>query len=98
MVLATVPEAPPTIRNQLATSWPAPISAKEPKVDAARFRVRALWWVSSFSVLAIIRLQSHESLRGDLISEHPCFRKALLLQQLIGVTDRNSQVRATEIF
>jgi hypothetical protein len=30
MVLATVPEAPPTIRNQRATSCPAPISAKEP--------------------------------------------------------------------
>src|SRR5208282_809842 len=39
MVLATVPEAPPTRRNQRATSCPAPISANEPKVDVSRFRV-----------------------------------------------------------
>src|SRR5215469_14844383 len=60
MVLATVPEAPPTTRNHRATSWPAPISAKEPKVDGSRFTVSALWWVSSFSVLAIARLQSDD--------------------------------------
>ena len=30
MVLATVPAAPPTEKNQRATSWPAPISANVP--------------------------------------------------------------------
>src|ERR1700753_869255 len=49
MDLATVPEAPPTTKNQRATSCPAPISAKEPKVDVSRLKVSALWWVSGFS-------------------------------------------------
>src|SRR5581483_809800 len=53
MALATDPEAAPTNRNQRATSWPAPISAKEPKIDGSRFRVRALRWVSSFSLAGI---------------------------------------------
>src|SRR6266404_747423 len=46
MVLATVPEAPPTRRNQRATSCPAPISAKEPKIVGSRLRGRALRCVS----------------------------------------------------
>src|SRR5213594_4123395 len=49
MVLATVPEASPTRRNQRATSCPAPISAKEPKLVGSRLRVRALWCVSRCS-------------------------------------------------
>src|SRR6266481_2685980 len=49
MVLATVPEAPPTRRNHRATSCPAPISAKEPKIVGSRLRVRALWCASSWS-------------------------------------------------
>src|SRR5712664_1322833 len=64
MVLATVPDAPPTTRNQRATSCPAPISAKEPKVDGSRFRVSALRWLSSFSLESIVKLQSAELLRG----------------------------------
>src|SRR4029077_14508064 len=60
MVLATVPEAPPTTRNQRATSCPAPVSAKEPKVDESRFRVSALRCVSSFSMEGIAKLQSAE--------------------------------------
>src|SRR5215475_9596534 len=53
MVLATVPEAAPTARNQRATSWPAPISANEPNLDGSRLRARAFWCVSSFSVADI---------------------------------------------
>src|SRR5580700_9247632 len=55
MVLATVPEAPPTIRNQRATSCPAPISAKEPNAAASRLRASALRWLSSFSGQAIVK-------------------------------------------
>src|SRR5262249_47590360 len=65
MVLATVPEAPPTTRNQRATSSPAPISANEPKVDGSRFRVSALPWVSSSSVEGIARLQFDDHARGQ---------------------------------
>src|SRR6266850_7823702 len=79
MVLATVPDAPPTTRNQRATSWPAPISAKEPKVDGSRFRVSALRWVSSFSLEGIFKLQSAEPLRGDLLCK-------VLLLELFGAT------------
>src|ERR1700732_905782 len=57
MVLATVPEAPPTTRNQRATSCPAPISAKEPNLDVSRFSDSALRCVSSFSVDGISRLR-----------------------------------------
>src|ERR1700693_2210050 len=41
MVLATVPAAPPTWKNQRATSWPAPISARVPYAAGSRFRARA---------------------------------------------------------
>src|SRR6266851_46586 len=64
MVLATVPDAPPTTRNQRATSCPAPISAKEPKVDGSRFKVSALRWVSTFSMEGMAKLQSAPLLRG----------------------------------
>src|SRR5947209_6669971 len=37
MVLATVPAAPPTRKNQRATSCPAPISANDPYGIASRF-------------------------------------------------------------
>ena len=44
MVLATVPAAPPALKNRRATSWPAPISANVPKtriqVDLQRFLSR----------------------------------------------------------
>src|SRR5580704_1433728 len=57
MLFATVPEAPPTTRNQRATSCPAPISAKEPNLDVSRFSDSALRCVSSFSVDGISRLR-----------------------------------------
>src|SRR5580698_840074 len=50
MVLATVPDAPPTRKKQRATSWPAPISAKVPYFFASRLIWSAFWLVSSFSV------------------------------------------------
>src|SRR5215472_13987271 len=49
MVLATVPDAPPTRRNHRATSWPAPISAKEPNIVGSRFSESAFWCVPIFS-------------------------------------------------
>src|SRR4051812_38457470 len=49
MVLATVPAAPPTWKNQRATSWPAPISAKVPYRFASRLIWSAFWLVSTFS-------------------------------------------------
>src|ERR1700720_4492787 len=67
MLFATVPEAPPTKRNQRTTSCPAPISANEPNVEASRFRVSALRCVSSFSVV-IFRLRCSYLFRGlDLL-------------------------------
>src|SRR5580704_13977036 len=53
MVFATVPDAPPTVRNQRATSCPAPISAKEPNTSAFRLIDRAFWCVPSFSGVSI---------------------------------------------
>ena len=45
MVFATVPAAPPTWKNQRATSWPAPISAKTPYRAASTLMRKALSWV-----------------------------------------------------
>jgi hypothetical protein len=53
IVFATVPEAPPTRKNQRATSCPAPISANEPKTVVSRFRESAFWYVSCFSWVGI---------------------------------------------
>src|SRR5258708_12678359 len=53
MGVATVPEAPPTIRNPLATSWPAPISANDPKIESFRLIVSAFWCVPTFSSVGI---------------------------------------------
>src|SRR5258706_4467804 len=53
MVLATVPEALPTWKNQRATSWPAPISAKVPYFLASRLICNAFWPVFNFSSLII---------------------------------------------
>src|SRR5215469_12950547 len=55
MVLATVPDAPPTRRNHRATSWPAPISAKEPNIVGSRFSESAFWCVPIFSVVDMAR-------------------------------------------
>src|SRR5579859_3318956 len=41
MVLATVPAAPPALKNQRETSCPPPISAMVPYVLASRFRASA---------------------------------------------------------
>src|SRR5580692_2038334 len=57
MVLATVPEAAPTRRNQRATSWPAPISANDPKIWGSRLMESAFWWVSIGSEMDTVWLQ-----------------------------------------
>ena len=41
MVLAIVPEAPPTLKKCLATSCPAPISAKVPYINSFKLILRA---------------------------------------------------------
>src|SRR6185503_9953488 len=49
MLLAIVPAAPPTRKNQRATSWPAPISAKVPYLLESRLMCSAFWCVSKTS-------------------------------------------------
>src|SRR5215470_16694685 len=49
MALAMVPAAPPTRKNQRATSWPAPISAKVPYFTGSRLTWSALKCVSGVS-------------------------------------------------
>src|SRR6201988_1050513 len=57
MVFATVPDAPPTRRNHRATSWPAPISAKEPNIVGSRFNESAFWCVPILSGVDIAPLR-----------------------------------------
>src|SRR4249920_1665278 len=52
IVLAIVPAAPPTRKNQRATSCPAPISAKTPYLLGSRFTSSAFWWVFGASLRA----------------------------------------------
>src|SRR6516225_9920069 len=49
MLLATVPAAPPTLKNQRTTSCPAPISANVPYHRGSRLILSALEWVSTTS-------------------------------------------------
>src|SRR4051812_37072315 len=46
MLLAMVPAAPPTWKNQRTTSWPAPISAKVPYLRGSRLMANAFCWVA----------------------------------------------------
>src|ERR671937_3008950 len=46
MLLATVPAAPPTRKNQRTTSCPAPISANVPYQRGSRLILSAFEWVS----------------------------------------------------
>src|SRR5215212_2523369 len=46
MLLAIVPAAPPTRKNQRATSCPAPISANVPYLASSRLIRTAFWCVS----------------------------------------------------
>src|SRR5258707_12279746 len=71
MVFATVPEAPPTMRNHLATSWPAPISANDPKIESFRLIVSAFWCVPTFSSVGIcVPPSARENLKHVT---HPAF-------------------------
>src|SRR2546426_588568 len=56
MVLATVPAAPPTEKNQRATSWPPPISANVPYFVASRFSASAFCRVLEAVLSMIARL------------------------------------------
>src|SRR4029450_4207247 len=58
MVLATVPAAPPTTKNQRATSWPAPISAIVPYFLLSRLSASAFSCVAVGRVDMTVRLSS----------------------------------------
>src|SRR5207253_4837278 len=97
----SVPEAPPTTRNQRATSCPAPISAKEPKVDGSRFRVSAFWWVSSFSVEGIATFPSSELLskrRASTILPHLSRRASAFRYGDISVLGDYLQTKSEDVY
>src|SRR2546427_235480 len=71
IVFATVPAAPPTRKNQRATSCPAPISANVPYLCASR-----LIWKAFRSVLIGAALMT-EYIDG------PCGRRQLVLQWVL---------------
>ena len=48
MLLAIVPAAPPTWKNQRTTSCPAPISANVPYLRRSRLMASAFCWVTRF--------------------------------------------------
>src|SRR5207247_5146691 len=54
--LAIVPAAPPTRKNQRATSCPAPISAKLPYFVVSRLIWSAFWFVLGISRCILTRL------------------------------------------
>jgi len=54
-----VPDAAPTLRNQRATSWPAPISANDPKTLGSRLMESAFWCVSIGSEAGTVSLQKY---------------------------------------
>src|SRR5262245_6213108 len=58
MVLATVPAAPPTTKNQRATSWPAPISAIVPYLLLSRLSASAFSCVAVGCVDMAVRLST----------------------------------------
>src|SRR6266478_8836793 len=57
MLLATVPAAPPTRKNQRTTSCPAPISAKVPYQRGSRLILSALEWVSIVASFISVRTE-----------------------------------------
>jgi len=66
MVLAMVPAAPPTRKNQRATSWPAPISANAPYVVWSRLICNAFSCVLRTGRLAAGRRSRHAARSGLL--------------------------------
>src|ERR1700682_5495883 len=70
MLLATVPAAPPTRKNQRATSCPAPISAMVPYLPLSRLSARAFCrvLVGRASIAPIVREQLGERNRGVCVS------------------------------
>src|SRR5260370_12561935 len=57
MLFATVPAAPPTLKNQRTTSCPAPISAKVPYQRGSRLILSALEWVSIVASFISVRTE-----------------------------------------
>ena len=53
MLLAIVPAAPPTRKNQRTTSWPAPISANVPYQRGSRLICSAFCSVSAPTSMAV---------------------------------------------
>src|SRR5437867_8472200 len=70
MLLATVPAAPPTRKNQRTTSWPAPISAKVPYQRGSILILSALEWVSVGSSFTEVRAANVLNLRRTKRESH----------------------------
>src|SRR5436853_2656385 len=60
MLFAIVPDAPPTRKNQRATSCPAPISANVPYFDWSRLICSAFWCVLTFSFFIRVKVTAWE--------------------------------------
>src|SRR5688572_18202320 len=71
MLLAMVPAAPPTRKNQRATSCPAPISANVPYLLGSRLICSAFWCVSRTSRFV---MKAHYTGRKGETSVKRCLR------------------------
>src|SRR4029079_8846642 len=72
MDLAMVPAAPPTRKNQRATSWPAPISANVPYFDGSRWMKRLFWCVTCNTlVMTGQNTPQFKCQRGEKFQWHP---------------------------
>src|SRR5258705_6763725 len=71
IVLAIVPDAPPTRKNQRATSCPAPISANVPYLPGSRLICSAFWFVETISRVISGELSTKKSWRRACIFVAP---------------------------
>ena len=99
MLLAMVPAAPPTRKNQRTTSCPAPISAKVPYHCASRLTLRALLWVSTDSVVKLLFTKTAFVVLGKQeSSQRYCYPPKTFILSLVGSVARKLSVsRATAI-
>src|SRR5450759_390739 len=92
MLLAIVPAAAPTRKNQRATSWPAPISANVPYLVLSRLISRAFWCVSRRFECMAMAVPERES--NGALSHWCCRAVACACQTIVGLgeserTDEN---------
>src|SRR5215471_14999239 len=80
-LLATVPAAPPTLKNQRTTSCPAPISANVPYHRGSRLILSALEWVSIASCFTECEKGVYQESRGGdsyiFVKSESCSARAL---------------------